>query len=224
MIKNTVFDFDGTIANLFSKKKMQELSNRLSEGLSEKGFPDYFGNAFEILDQIWRSSMAPSQKNILLSYADGLISYYERRYALDCEPVEGAVECLEKLHREGFGVGIVTNNSESCVNQFIKTRLSFSPPVVGRNVGAMEKMKPRAFPIIELASFFGCGTDRILLIGDSLQDYYCSVNSGCRFAAMAQREGKTEKFLEAGLLDDRILSSCDQIYKLIGKMNSEQMC
>ncbi len=95
---------------------------------------------------------------------------YERCFDATSKPYPGVVDGLNALKDAGFRLGCVTNKAEKFTLPLLaKTGLRDYFEIVVSGDTVAEK-KPHPMQLKHAAAFFGCKTNEMLLIGDSIND------------------------------------------------------
>ncbi|MCI5099204.1 HAD-IA family hydrolase [Phaeobacter italicus] len=107
-----------------------------------------------------------------------LLSHY--RDAIDRHTVmyPGAMDAVEQLKSDGFGVGICTNKPEALAEKLMQSlgvRDAFHS-LVGADT--LPVRKPDPAPLFEAARRAGGAPDKTILIGDTITDRTTSANAG----------------------------------------------
>ena len=210
------FDFDGTLVNLFSKNRINELSKALKDMLKKEGYGVFcdepFDDPFDIFTKNYIiNRFSDNEKEKLLMLSHKLISEYEAVYLEKCEFIEGVSELFSEIRKSNINIAVVTNNNQETVQSFMSKKTGQNIPVFGRRKDTLCFMKPNPHLLYELSAHFECASDDILLIGDSKTDLKCAENMGCKFVAMAFRDNKHEQFLQAGLDEKNIFSNYGEL-------------
>ena len=113
-----------------------------------------------------------------------------------------AIENLKRIHQTGAKIGIVSNNTASHIRLVLET-LKVDVPfdvIVGSDM--FTKGKPSSQPIdvaLDLLGYEG-DRDRVVYIGDSLQDPECAKNASCS-GILVDREGQYPDYEGARVRD-----------------------
>lgn len=106
------------------------------------------------------------------------VAYYSRNIADDSVAFPGLVPLLERLRREGFGLGVCTNKLEGLSNQLLEALdlAKFFGSVVGPDTLGIAKPDPR--PFREALTRLGPTRSRAVMVGDSETDILTARNAG----------------------------------------------
>ncbi|MFH9498860.1 HAD family hydrolase [Streptomyces globisporus] len=115
-------------------------------------------------------------------------------------PVTGSVDCLRAAHATGRRVAIVSNNSATCVREFLKLHDldQFVHQVIGRYPNRPHLMKPSPFSLERAAKELGIRASTCTLIGDSTTDIEAAARAGSMSIGFANKPGKEGILVAAG--------------------------
>ncbi|PIT87705.1 MAG: hypothetical protein COU31_01530 [Candidatus Magasanikbacteria bacterium CG10_big_fil_rev_8_21_14_0_10_40_10] len=150
-----------------------------------------------------------------------LQSYRELASRLTYEATEQAVEIVDKLFKNGFVLGLVTNRVKMTPERlaqagFDSGKFSF---ICQPAKEEFAKPHPRAFEqALRELSALGIGADRTVVIGDHLDDYYSSFYQNISFIAVLNGQTKREDFLKIGLENNLILDKFQNLEDSLQKL------
>ncbi len=145
--------------------------------------------------------MTLNPPKVVLLDRDGVINRDSPDYIkspAEWEPLPGSLEAIARLHRAGFRLGIVTNQSglgrglftpdtladiHRCMLDRIAAaggdiqRIFFCPHTPEDNCGCR---KPLPGMLYEAAEYFACGFDNMIFVGDSARDIEAARTVGAR--------------------------------------------
>ena len=105
-----------------------------------------------------------------------------------------ALDCLDRLHKGGAKIGLVSNNTASHI-RLVLHRLGVDFPfdaIVGSDM--FTKGKPHSEPIdMALAILGHANREDVVYVGDSLQDPECAANASCK-GILLDREDRYSAF------------------------------
>ncbi len=171
MIKNIIFDFDGTIANT------EELAYHIYEKIvSENEILKLTKEEFEELKKV---SMFEKFKRHKVSIFK-LPKLARRTMRLigevmdDINPYDGMIETLTLLHNKGYRLFIVSSNSKKNINKFLKRfDLDIFTAIYGKaKYFGKEKVLKKVMAKYDLTH------DSTLYIGDEVRDVVSCKNVG----------------------------------------------
>ncbi|MFJ1590199.1 HAD family hydrolase [Kitasatospora albolonga] len=196
--RGILFDFDGPVCDVFAGLPAPQVAKQLSALLASHA--PAAAKAYETDDPI---------EVLRIAYEVGPELGQEVEWALTAAEVEavatagpptpGAVEALQAANSSGRAVAVVSNNSDECVEHFVKAHGlgNYIAKVIGRPAGRPHLMKPNPFPIITAAEQMHMDVTNCTLIGDSLTDIQAAHAAGTRVIGYANKPRKAELFAEA---------------------------
>lgn len=194
-----IFDFDGTICGIFKNYDLKAVTTDLAAGLQSMGL-EFSGDrdAFDAFAEVQRQTAEnPTLQKKALSFVHGVITQAEKEAVHTGVPIPGALEILPDLVQKGYPLGIVTNNSEECVTDYLRKELpGLMIPVIGRVWDAPEKMKPNPWLLETMLQLLHRTPQQCIFIGDNPRDYACARAAGCPFIGIAPTEKKKKWFHE----------------------------
>jgi len=172
---------------------------------------------------------------------DGVINHDSDDYIKSVKewlPIEGSLEAISQLNKAGYGVAIATNQSgigrgyyrvatlqamHHKMQQLLLPfeghidHIEFCPHVPDDNC---ECRKPKAGMLHNIAQRFSVNTEDMLMVGDSVSDYYAATHAGVEFVLV--KTGKGERTLATGQLPKEIaiyinLADCVEHYLKLAK-------
>lgn len=173
-MRTVIFDLDGTLAD--TSRDLVAAANACFEGLGLGALLDPDRDAgtalrggramlrlgFSRIGGHGEADVAREYPNLLAHYAEG-IDRHTRLYP-------GAMEAVERLKLQGYGVGICTNKPThlaEALMQRLGVRSAFGALVGAGCVGAV---KPDPSPLFETVRRLGGDLSRTCLVGDSETD------------------------------------------------------
>ncbi len=208
-----VFDFDGTLCQLFINYDRNKLLFALHERM--KFYDIEFSiekDSFDVFSEIIRQTDSESAKREKALFdADQILTAAEIEAVNSGNPVNGVEAAFSIFARKNIPVGIATNNATGCVEAFLnKCSLNTRIPMAGRVGVKPDFMKPNPWSILEVLSKLKCKPEDTIFVGDTKRDYLASVKAGCDFIGMAPTEKKRKRLLEI-LPEKRIVSDFNEL-------------
>lgn len=197
--RGLVFDFDGTMCRLFQNYDLHSVAEELSERMAKHGVAfSSDRDAFDIFDAInGQGGLDAERKRTLFLEMNGVLVAAELNAVRTCELVGGVHEVLPWLKREGYPLGVATNNSPECVVEFLKRYCrGLDIPVSGRIGDKPELMKPNCWSLTATLRKMNRTADNALFFGDTRRDYECAGNADCKFVGVAPTERKLKRLQE----------------------------
>lgn len=142
-----------------------------------------------------------------------------------CLPIDGSVEAIARLHKNGFTVVVATNQPGLALNEFdlddlegIHAKLTGLVEDAGGSIGAIfycphgpddrcNCRKPKSGLIDAIEAEFDISAQGIPLVGDSLNDLQAGIGKGC--LPILVKTGKGSEALDS--LDKEPLTSLEAL-------------
>ena len=178
-----VIDLDGTL--LHTAPELAEAANLM---LSDMGQPavsqellmSYIGNGVSWL--VKRALTRDMHAEPDAALYDKALPVFEKHYTallLNSKVFDGVIAGLDAMKAAGFRLGCITNKVERYTSPLLKgIGLAQYFDIVLSGDSLPEK-KPHPMPLLHAAKFFGIPVERLLLIGDSLNDAVAARAAGC---------------------------------------------
>ncbi len=182
-ISAIVIDLDGTL--LHTAPELAEAANRMLRDMgrppvSQDLLMSYIGNGISWLVKRALTGDMHAEPDAVLY--DQALPVFEKHYTellLQSKPFAGVVQGLDAMKAAGFRLGCITNKVARYTEPLLKgIGLSHYFDIVLSGDTLPEK-KPHPLPLLHSAKFFGIPVDRMLLIGDSLNDAVAARAAGC---------------------------------------------
>ncbi|OIR16757.1 phosphoglycolate phosphatase, chromosomal [mine drainage metagenome] len=182
-ISAIVIDLDGTL--LHTAPELAEAANRMLRDMgrppvSQDLLMSYIGNGISWLVKRALTGDMHAEPDAVLY--DQALPVFEKHYTellLQSKPFTGVVQGLDAMKAAGFRLGCITNKVARYTEPLLKgIGLSHYFDIVLSGDTLPEK-KPHPLPLLHSAKFFGIPVDRMLLIGDSLNDAVAARAAGC---------------------------------------------
>lgn len=212
MIRNLIFDFDGTLADSLG------LALELYKDLRQKheGYPLIKEEQIEALSGMsiperLRAVNLPAHKLpvLILQMTKAVSGAAERLF-----PFEGISALLQELDREGYSLGIISSNRSATIEQFLRQhdirvfdQIVTSRHLFGKNRKILAYLKNNRM----LA-------EETLYIGDELRDIEACKQAGVKIAAVSW--GYDSRVLLEKGKPDGLIDSPDELLPWIRKYNA----
>jgi phosphoglycolate phosphatase len=183
-VKVVVIDLDGTL--LHTAPDLAEAANRM---LAEMALPaieetlikTYIGNGVSrLIKRVLTRSMDNEPEATLFERA---LPIYEKHYlavvSRESRPFPGVVEGLEVLKKAGYRLACITNKAEKFTVPLLKDTGLHEYFEMILSGDTLPKRKPDPMPLLHACQEFGITPDKMLLIGDSLNDTQAARAAGC---------------------------------------------
>ncbi|OIR01393.1 phosphoglycolate phosphatase [mine drainage metagenome] len=182
-ISAIVIDLDGTL--LHTAPELAEAANRMLRDMgrpavSQELLMSYIGNGISWL--VKRALTGDMHAEPDAALYDKALPVFEKHYTellLQSKPFAGVVQGLDAMKAAGFKLGCITNKLARYTEPLLKgigLARYFDIVVSG---DTLREKKPHPLPLLHSAEFFGVPVERLLLIGDSLNDALAARAAGC---------------------------------------------
>lgn len=219
-IEVVVIDLDGTL--LHTAPDLAEAANRM---LAELHMPSidsdllqtYIGNGVtRLIKRVLTRSMDGEPEAELFSRAKPV---YERHYAevvsLHSRPFPDVVEGLQALKAAGYRLACITNKAERFTVPLLKDTGLFEYFEIILSGDSLPRMKPDPLPLNHACEYFGIKPEKMLLIGDSLNDTQAARAAGCHVFCVpyGYNRGGDVRDLDLDAVVDSLLAATKLIRK-----------
>ena len=182
-ISAIVIDLDGTL--LHTAPELAEAANRMLRDMgrpavSQDLLMSYIGNGISWL--VKRALTGDMHAEPDAALYDKALPVFEKHYTellLQSKPFAGVAQGLDAMKAAGFKLGCITNKVARYTEPLLKgIGLAHYFDIVLSGDTLPEK-KPHPLPLLHSAKFFGVPVEKLLLIGDSLNDAVAARAAGC---------------------------------------------
>jgi len=219
-VEVVVIDLDGTL--LHTAPDLAEASNRmLAElhlpALEEAQLQTYIGNGVtRLIKRVLTRNMDGEPDAELFNRAKPI---YEKHYAevvsLHSRPFPDVVAGLQAMKQAGYHLACITNKAEKFTLPLLRdTGLhDFFELILSGDT--LPKMKPDPLPLLHACEHFGITPDKMLLIGDSLNDTQAARAAGCHVFCVpyGYNRGQHVNELDPDAVVDTLLAATELIRK-----------
>lgn len=184
-VEAVVIDLDGTL--LHTAPDLAEAANRMLAELqlppiAEDLIATYIGNGVSrLIKRVLTRKMDGEPDAALFARAQPV---YEKHYAavvsLNSRPFPGVIEGLQALKKAGFHLACITNKAEKFTLPLLKDTGLYDYFELILSGDSLPRRKPDPLPLLHVCEKFGITPDKLLLIGDSLNDTQAARAAGCR--------------------------------------------
>lgn len=194
MIKNVIFDMDGTILNT-----LDDLCDSVNYMLSECGYANvtldevrgFVGNGVKLLvKRALKCEVSESEFDRCMSVFS---AHYDKNKENKTAPYDGILELMRELKGMDIGMAVVSNKYDTAVKE-LTNRLFGEYIKVAIGESETVRPKPLADGVMLAMDMLGAKNYDTVYIGDSDVDYMTAFNSGLPFI------GVTWGFREESLL------------------------
>ena len=182
-ISAIIIDLDGTL--LHTAPELTEAANRM---LSEMEYApvapellmSYIGNGISWL--VKRALTGDMHATPDAALYDHALPIFEKHYTallLRSKTFDGAIEGLDAMKAAGFPLGCITNKVERYTKPLLEGLGLAKYFDIVLSGDTLPEKKPHPLPLLHAAKFFGVPVQKLLLIGDSLNDTMAARAAGC---------------------------------------------
>lgn len=184
MIKNVVFDMDGTILNT-----IDDLFNSVNFALKSCGHP--LRSMQEVLSFVGNGVQKLIERALPVGFTQVqfedcfkiFMEYYNEHKNDNTAPYDGILELMSQLQKKGIKMSVVSNKFDAGVKELASKLFAGFLPVA---IGESKEVKPKPNPSgVWLAlDLMGAKKEESVYIGDSEVDFETAKNSGLTFVAV----------------------------------------
>jgi phosphoglycolate phosphatase len=178
-----VLDLDGTL--LHSAPELAEAANRMLRDMelpvaSQDLLMSYIGNGISwLVKRALTRNMHGEPDAALFDKAMPVFDRHYRELLLLSKPYPGVMEGLQAMKDAGFRLGCITNKSARYTDPLIQGSGLAPWFDIVLSGDTLPEKKPHPLPLLHSAKFFGVPVERMLMIGDSLNDAKAARAAGC---------------------------------------------
>lgn len=178
MIKNVIFDLDGTLLNT-----LEDLRDSTNAALRAFGFPErttdevrrFVGNGVRLL--MIRATPGGEEN----PQFEEILAYFRRHYAEHCfdqtRPYDGILPMLDRLQEAGIALAVVSNKFDAAVRELCDRYFSAQIAVaIGEREGVRKKPAPDS--VLRAMRELHADPSESLYVGDSEVDIETARNAG----------------------------------------------
>ena len=182
-VEAIVIDLDGMLMN--TAPELSEAANRMLREMdyapvSQELLASYIGNGISwLVKRALTGEMHATPDAALYEHA---LPIFEKHYAellLNSKTYDGVVEGLEAMQAGGFHLGCITNKLAHYTEPLLKGVGLMKYFEIVLSGDTLPEKKPHPMPLLHAAKFFGVPVEKLLLIGDSLNDTVAARAAGC---------------------------------------------
>ncbi len=198
-IKAVLFDFDGTIADSLSLA-YQILSSNLEKEISENE-----------LKKLQKKSIPEILEKLQISFFKGLYIVYKTKKEMakrgdEIKLFPGIKRLIKLLKKEGFLLGVLSNNKKKIITDFFKKNQINEFNFVSGALFSFDKKKK----LKKFLKRYKLNPQEVVYIGDQLTDIIDAKEVGLRVIAVTW--GLENKQLLSSESPDFLASSCEDIF------------
>jgi phosphoglycolate phosphatase len=223
LLKALVFDMDGTITEL--SLPLESMRQDTKNYYLERGLPaellepaDGISSSTAIAKEYFLSIGSPLSKwQQMESEVDQILSQHEGFAASNAVLIEGTLDIVEQIRKEGIRTAILTNNGRSSVEKIMQQIPLFNYFDIIQTRHESPRPKPYPDGLLKLASQLGVSLREMVYVGDALIDVTAAKRAGIEFWGVATGETPSSVLREAGA--SIVFDSLDCILYEIHKRN-----
>jgi len=182
-ISAIVIDLDGTL--LHTAPELTEAANRM---LRDMDYPpvapellmSYIGNGISwLVKRALTGDMHATPDAALYDHALPIFEKHYTELLLISEPFNGVIEGLDAMEAACLRLGCMTNEVAGYTEPLLKGVGLAKYFEIVLSGDTLPEKKPHPLPLLHAAKFFGVPIEKLLLIGDSLNDTVAARAAGC---------------------------------------------
>lgn len=181
MIRAIVFDFDGTIANT-----IPAIREGVNNTMRRYGYPLHTDAEILVFinhgpRELIRQAV-PAEVREQADLFERVLKDYDAEYGKVYDHTrcayDGVAELIDRLHRSGYRIGVLSNKQDAFVRKLAEQVLLPGSYDAARGVGAGEPAKPDPFLPTQVAKMLGVELGECVMVGDSDVDIETARNAG----------------------------------------------
>ena len=182
-ISAILIDLDGTL--LHTAPELAESANRMLHDMerpsvSQALLMSYIGNGISwLVKRALTGDMHAEPDGLLYETALPIFEKHYSELLLQSKPFEGVVAGLAAMKNAGYRLGCITNKVARYTEPLLKGIGLGAYFEIVLSGDSLPEKKPHPMPLLHAAKFFGVPVERVLLIGDSLNDALAARAAGC---------------------------------------------
>lgn len=212
-----VIDLDGTL--LHTAPDIARAANRMLAELGRPAVPadvvaTYIGKGgARLIKRLLTGSMDGEPDPELFERAKHIHEGHYAEIVCDSRPFPDVVEGLEVMKQAGYRLACITNKSEKFTIPLLKDAGLYDYFELILSGDSLPRCKPDPLPLLHACEQFGTTPDRMLLIGDSLNDSDAARAARCHFFCVpyGYNEGQPVHELEPDAIVDSLLKAASLI-------------
>jgi phosphoglycolate phosphatase len=219
-VQAVVIDLDGTL--LHTAPDLAEAANRMLAEMQRPPVPaevimTYIGNGVDrLIKRVLTGELYAEPDAELFVHAKPIYEkHYDAVVSLYSRPFPGVVEGLQALKAAGYRLACITNKAARFTIPLLKDTGLFDYFELILSGDSLPRTKPDPLPLLHACEQFGVTPDKLLLIGDSMNDAQAARAAGCHIFCVPYGYNHGEPVESLDL--DRVVESVFEASKLIRK-------
>ena len=182
-IRAIVIDLDGTL--LDTAPELTEAANRMLRDMDYTPvapglLASYIGNGISwLVKRALTGDMHATPDAALYEHALPIFEKHYSELLLNSKTYDGVTEGLDAMKAAGFRLGCITNKLARYTGPLLKGAGLAKYFEIVLSGDTLPEKKPHPLPLLHAAKFFGVPIEKLLLIGDSLNDTVAARAAGC---------------------------------------------
>ncbi len=182
-VQAILIDLDGTL--LHTAPELSTAANRMLQDMdyapvSQELLASYIGNGISwLVKRALTGDMHATPDAALYEHALPIFEKHYTELLLDSKPFDGVLEGLDAMQAEGFRLGCITNKVARYTEPLLKGIGLAKYFEIVLSGDTLAEKKPHPLPLLHAAKFFNLPIEKLLLIGDSLNDTLAARAAGC---------------------------------------------
>jgi len=182
-ISAIVIDLDGTL--LDTAPELCLAANRMLRDMdyapvSQELLASYIGNGISwLVKRALTGDMHATPDAALYEHALPIFEKHYTALLLQSKTFDGVIEGLDAMKAAGFRLGCITNKVARYTEPLLKGIGLAKYFEIVLSGDTLPEKKPHPLPLLHAAKFFGVPIEKLLLIGDSLNDTVAARAAGC---------------------------------------------
>jgi len=218
-ISAILIDLDGTL--LHTAPELVASANRMLHDLGRPAVPQdlltsYIGNGVSwLVKRALTGDMHAEPDANLYEQALPIFEQHYNELLLQSKPFEGVIAGLDAMKAEGFRLGCITNKVKRYTEPLLEGLGLADYFEIVLSGDSLPEKKPHPLPLQHAAMFFGVPVEKVLLIGDSLNDSVAARAAGCPIVCVPYGYNHGEPVDKLDL--DAVIDTLPDVIKLIQK-------
>lgn len=208
-----VIDLDGTL--LHTAPDIAKAANRMLAELQLPAVPEdvvatYIGKGgARLIKRLLTGDMEAEPDAELFKRAQASHEGHYAEVVCDSRPFPEVVEALEVMKQAGYRLACITNKSEKFTIPLLKDAGLYDYFELILSGDSLPRCKPDPLPLLHACEKFETTPDRMLLIGDSLNDTQAARSAGCHVFCVpyGYNQGQPVHELEPDAIVDSLLDA-----------------